>query len=122
MHSVKPRTAALERALLNVFDVKSAADLIFLEQWEISPVHGPAAARRISQLRRANPELAAAIRLELSSPPNAPVCDRKPSNTGDRRGAHQNYHLVLTLEPPRSLPRWQGAGLTSLCEEQRLPA
>ena len=122
MHSVKPRTAALERALFNVSDVTSIADLLFLEQWEISPLHGLAAARRISQLRRANPELAAAIRLELSSPPNARVCNRKLSNICDRRGTHQNYHLVLTLEPPRSSPTWQEAGLTSLCDEQRLQA
>jgi hypothetical protein len=30
--------------------------------------------------------------------------------------------LVLTLEPPRSSPTWQEAGLTSLCDEQRLQA
>lgn len=38
------------------------ADLVFLESWERDPAPGPAALRRVMQIRRANPELAAAIR------------------------------------------------------------
>jgi hypothetical protein len=40
---------------------------LFLERWEICPLPGSAAALRVSQIRRANPELAAAIRSELDT-------------------------------------------------------
>jgi hypothetical protein len=42
------------------------ADLLFLEQWEMSPLAGTAAALRINQIRRANPELAAEVRAEVT--------------------------------------------------------
>ncbi len=58
-------TEALRLALQAVRDEASFADLLFLEQWERSPMPGAAAARRIVQLRRANPSLAAAIRAEV---------------------------------------------------------
>lgn len=48
------------------------SDLLFLERWEISPQPGIATARRISQIRRANPELAEAIRRELAPSPPRP--------------------------------------------------
>ena len=60
-----PMTEALQTALAAVRDERSFADLIFLEQWERSPLAGAAAARRIGQIRRANPSLAAAIRAEV---------------------------------------------------------
>jgi hypothetical protein len=60
-------TKALLRALRFVRDENSAADLMFLEHWELSPIPGVAAALRASQLRRANPELAAEIRAEVSA-------------------------------------------------------
>ena len=60
-----PCTMALRRALPTHRDPALAADLLFLERWEIAPLHGAAAALRVTQLRRANPELAAAIRAEL---------------------------------------------------------
>jgi hypothetical protein len=44
----------------------AAADLMFLEDWERNRAPGIAAALRASQIRRADPALAAAIRLELS--------------------------------------------------------
>ncbi len=62
-----PLTAALRRILPTVRDQSSAADLLFLERWEICPQPGAAMALRVSQLRRANPELAAAIRAELAA-------------------------------------------------------
>jgi hypothetical protein len=62
-----PRTNALRRVLPTVRDRSSAADLLFLEHWEISPSAGAAAALRVSQIRRANPELAAAIRAEVAA-------------------------------------------------------
>ena len=61
-----PFTAALQRLLPAIRDSASAADLLFLERWEMCPLPGAAAALRISQIRRANPELAAAIRAELA--------------------------------------------------------
>jgi hypothetical protein len=64
----EPRmTDALRRALVQVRDDASLADLLFLEQWERSPLAGAAAARRIIQIRRANPSLAAAIRAEVKT-------------------------------------------------------
>ena len=59
------RTEALRRALLTVRDDMSAADLRFLEKWELSAIPGAAAALRASQLRRANPKLLAEIQAEL---------------------------------------------------------
>ncbi len=60
-------TEALRRALSTIHDANSAADLMFLESWEVSSIPGVAAALRASQLRRANPELAAEIRAELNA-------------------------------------------------------
>lgn len=60
-------TEALRRALGAVRDENSAADLMFLEDWELSATPGVAAALRASQIRRANPVLAAEIRAELGA-------------------------------------------------------
>jgi hypothetical protein len=62
-----PMTEALRVALSGVRDAASFADLVFLEQWERYPLPGAAAARRIGQIRRANPSLAAAIRAEVKT-------------------------------------------------------
>jgi hypothetical protein len=62
-----PCTAVLRGVLPAVRDRASAADLLFLEHWEMCPLPGAAAALRISQIRRANPRLAAAIRAELAA-------------------------------------------------------
>jgi len=61
-----PRTTALRRVLGAVRDERSVNDLIYLETWEAEPAPGAAAALRVAQLRRANPELAAEIRAELT--------------------------------------------------------
>jgi hypothetical protein len=58
-------TEALRRVLPQIRDQASAADLLFLERWEMYPLPGAAAALRVVQLRRANPELAAEIRAEV---------------------------------------------------------
>ena len=63
---VQPRTAAVQRALACDHDHTMQADLLFLEQWEMSPSAGSAAALRINQIRRANPELAAEVRAEVT--------------------------------------------------------
>ena len=65
-----PRTSAAQRALASYSDSLAAADLLsddlwFLENWEINPAPGTAAALRVGQIRRANPELADAIRREV---------------------------------------------------------
>jgi hypothetical protein len=61
-----PRTEALRRALQQVRDEAAAADLVFLEDWQTQRHPGIAACLRASQIRRANPELAAQIQAELS--------------------------------------------------------
>jgi hypothetical protein len=63
------RTQAVRRALDRVRDDRTAADLLFLESWEISAIPGVAAALRASQLRRANAALLAEIRAELGTEP-----------------------------------------------------
>ena len=62
-----PLTLAVQRALATAHDPASAADLLFLERWEISPKPGVATALRVGQLRRANPGLAAEIRAEVTA-------------------------------------------------------
>jgi hypothetical protein len=64
-----PCTEALRRRLAVRRDHAYVADLLFLERWEMSPSPGTGAALRIAQIRRANPELAAAIRAELAAAP-----------------------------------------------------
>lgn len=59
-------TAAVQRELQLARDHTIQADLLFLERWERQPLPGTAAALRVGQIRRANPALAAEIRLELS--------------------------------------------------------
>ena len=66
-HSAMPCTETLRRALEAIHNDDHAADLLFLEQWELHPLPGAAMALRISQIRRANPELAAAIRAEVGT-------------------------------------------------------
>ncbi len=61
-----PRTEALRRALQQVHDASAAADLMFLEDWQTQRHPGVAACLRASQIRRANPALAAAIHEELT--------------------------------------------------------
>ena len=60
------RTNALQRVLSDLRDDAASADLLFLEQWELQPMPGAAAALRVVQIRRANPVLAAEIRAEIS--------------------------------------------------------
>ncbi len=63
--NTEPRTAALRRALATC-RADMAAELHFLEQWEIDPQPGLGTALRVGQIRRANPALAAEIRAELA--------------------------------------------------------
>jgi len=61
-----PRTEAVRRALRRVRNEAAAADLLFLEQWQMDRRLDVAAALRASQIRRANPDLAAEIHAELT--------------------------------------------------------
>lgn len=59
-------TNAVRRAVQQMRDHTALADFLFLERWEMAPVAGAAAALRVAQIRRANPELAAAVRAEIA--------------------------------------------------------
>jgi hypothetical protein len=63
---VGPRTEALRRALRDVRDEGAVADLLFLEYWQTRRSSDIAACLRASQIRRANPALAAEIHAELT--------------------------------------------------------
>ena len=66
-----PRTMAVRRVMQQSADLRGLADLLFLEAWEAQPLGDIASTLRIHQIRRANPELAAAIRAELARPGRA---------------------------------------------------
>ena len=63
----QPCTAVVRRHLAGQGNDAMAADLLFLERWEMSPAPGTGVVLRVSQIRRANPTLAAAIRAELAA-------------------------------------------------------
>ena len=63
----RPQTEAVRRALQVAHDPASVRDLLFLEAWEAQSMCDIGSTLRASQIRRANPELAEAIRAELDS-------------------------------------------------------
>ena len=62
-----PLTTVLRNALPCIVSPSARDDLLFLERWEILPQLGIALALRMQQIRRANPELARAIRAEVAA-------------------------------------------------------
>lgn len=64
-HGTTPRTAALAHAFTQLRSQAAQDDLLFLEAWEMRSCSSLGATLRAQQLRRANPDLAAAIRAEL---------------------------------------------------------
>ena len=60
-----PRTQAVRRAIAELRSDMAAADLMFLEQWEVEPAPQLGVVLRANQIRRANPALAQEIRAEL---------------------------------------------------------
>jgi len=62
----RAQTDAIRRAVAATRDQALIADLLFLERWEMAPIHGPAAALRVAQIRRANPILAERVRAEVA--------------------------------------------------------
>jgi hypothetical protein len=73
-----PFTLAVRQALQGVNDSVTEADLLFLEAWEIHPSSHLGVTLRASQIRRANPGLAAAIDAELKAGPAWSI----PSSSG----------------------------------------
>ncbi|MDR3529651.1 MAG: hypothetical protein P4L90_03695 [Rhodopila sp.] len=61
-----PFTQALQRTLQAAKDSAHAADLLFLEAWEVHRPQDLGLTLRARQIRRANPQLAAEIEAELS--------------------------------------------------------
>jgi hypothetical protein len=61
----QPVTRAVARVLLTVSDPITRSDLLFLEAWEIHRPRDLCATLRATQIRRANPDLVAAIEREL---------------------------------------------------------
>ena len=59
-------TEIVRAKLATPLSASEIEDLLFLEAWERNPAPGLGAVRRASQIRRANPEVAAAIRSELA--------------------------------------------------------
>lgn len=64
-----PFTLAVREALQNVNNSRIADDLLFLEAWEMHPSSNLGVTLKASQIRRANPDLAAAIHAELKAAP-----------------------------------------------------
>jgi hypothetical protein len=68
-----PYTQAVRRALEESKDPRQAEDLLFLEAWEIRPSANLGVTLRASQIRRANPGLAAEIDAELKAQAGKPA-------------------------------------------------
>jgi hypothetical protein len=64
-----PFTSAVRQALQNVNNSVIEEDLLFLEAWQMHPSASLGQTLKASQIRRANPELAAAIAAELKRAP-----------------------------------------------------
>jgi hypothetical protein len=64
-----PFTLAVRLALQNANNSRIADDLLFLEAWEMHPSSNLGVTLKASQIRRANPDLAAAIDAELKAKP-----------------------------------------------------
>ena len=75
LHSAQrqPFTLAVREALQGVNNSALEADLLFLEAWEMHPSSHLGVTLRASQIRRANPGLAAAIDAELKAGPVLPI-------------------------------------------------
>jgi hypothetical protein len=62
-----PFTLAVRQALQNANNSRLEEDLLFLEAWEMHPCPDLGVTLKASQIRRANPDLAAAIDAELKA-------------------------------------------------------
>jgi hypothetical protein len=64
-----PYTIAVRQALQHINNSRIEEDLLFLEAWEMHPSSHLGVTLKASQIRRANPDLAAAIDAELKAIP-----------------------------------------------------
>ena len=60
-------THVVRAMLAHPLSPSAVEDLLFLEAWERDPAPGLGAVRRAGQIRRANPDVAAAIRSEIAA-------------------------------------------------------
>ena len=60
-------TDVVRSMLASPLSPSAIEDLLFLEAWERNPLPGLGAVHRARQIRRANPEVAAAIRSEVAA-------------------------------------------------------
>lgn len=100
----------MRRALRATPDHTAINDLLFLEAWEMQAPPDIASTLRASQIRRANPLLAEAIRAELSSAPRPPVSSR-PQSAPDHNNQHAADHQDQAghVAPPQCLPQIEAA-------------
>ncbi len=62
----QPMTVAVRDVMRSANNPAMLADLLFLERWEAMPTPGMGSVLRAAQIRRANPDLAAKVRHEVS--------------------------------------------------------
>jgi hypothetical protein len=62
----QPMTMAVREVMRSANNPAMLADLLFLERWEAMPSPGMGSVLRAAQIRRANPDLAAKVRREVS--------------------------------------------------------
>jgi hypothetical protein len=91
----QPFTLAVREALQGINNSAIEADLLFLEAWEMHPSSHLGVTLRASQIRRANPELAAAIGAELrsGSSPSTRSADHKARP--ERGGSQHETKMTL---------------------------
>ena len=62
----EPKTSVVRDLMALKNDPALLADLLFLERWEAAPAHGTGSVLRVAQIRRALPDIAAAVRAEIA--------------------------------------------------------
>ena len=80
-----PFTLAVRQALQGINNSQIEEDLLFLEAWEMQPSSNLGVTLKASQIRRANPGLAAAIDAELKARPPQAAATLEPLRRHRRR-------------------------------------
>ena len=62
----QPMTSVVRDLMAKANDPALLSDLLFLEKWEREPAPGAGSVLRVAQIRRALPDLAAAVRAEIA--------------------------------------------------------
>jgi hypothetical protein len=63
--TASPKTAVVRELMAAKHDPALLADLLFLERWEAAPAQNTGSVLRLAQIRRALPDVAAAVRAEM---------------------------------------------------------